>query len=1152
MAIDREVNLKISALTDGGDKIRDLAKEVADLAAKGGDAAPAFQKLGKELDALANQQDLINNFSELNAKSLETKAAFEQTSTATRNAAATLKERNAALEAATAAERAATAAVLPYNQAIEASQVGIRQARADIAAYQVAIAASGTATKEQTAALALAKNNLLQYNASLAAARAALDGVVPAQQAQAAAAKAAAAAAKESATEFTRSAFTSGNARVEYERTAAALQTTAAKMDALGVSSRDLAAAQQRVKNGTTQAAQELDKLRANAEKTGTTFGNLGAIAGRAFAPVAALLATITGVSEFVRVNVELENIGRSLTALTGSSKGAAAEMSFIKEVSNRLGLELIETSKSYAQFYAATKGSSIEGEKSKFIFESVANAMSVAGKSAADTAGALNALGQMVSKGAVSMEELRGQLGDRLPGAMKLAADGLGLTTSQLEKLVGEGKILAVDLLPKLAEALNKTYKAGETAGSTLQQSWFRFKNAITETGEELGRSGILNGLLELGKAAAVVASTMGNVVSVIGTGLGLGIAGAVGSVKSLYNVLTTGDLETFRKSTLDAATVMRESFVEEIERAKTSVRKFADQSSITQSALDLLGLGATKAAGGVTTVSTAAAQSTKAAADAGLSWSTLESIYGELRTETEKAVLTSEKAVIARKAEGDASIQMAAAFGTEIEQRKASVEVAIANQTALQELAKQKVGDLSLLQSELVALREWVTTNKDQEKGRQETIKALEQVIAARQQETDKAVAQAGAARTVTEVARAEIATHEDNSKALDRLRGEYEQSIATLERVRSAKLAGKATTEEVTTAELAAGQAAIIYRDAIKDQQTAIEANGRAKQAQLSVQEATLRLAMAEVQTSIDVARIKGDETGAREATNKMRELEIKLAQLQAQALRAEAEATLEMVKIKREELRARGELTAAAEAELRATELGAQAKKIQGDIADETAKRLDKLRQATDSVTQSNNNVAGSYDRMGDSMGRAADAGERLSRVPPSEGEKKYDGKGYSSSYSAGDNLVAASEKAKTTGDYSGFGAADLALAKTQLEAAKANQLVYQNSNMKSIGDQDQSFAEVRKAQDLYDMLLRKFGSNSKGGGFADTGSTDAGGFSKKGSTDAGGFGSVHTVNINLGGNKTQVGMASRNDSDNLVSLLNQLNSDKARS
>ena len=49
-----------------------------------------------------------------------------------------------------------------------------------------------------------------------------------------------------------------------------------------------------------------------------------------------------------------------------------------------------------------------------------------------------------MISKGKVQAEELRGQLGERLPSAFQLAAKAMGMTTAQLDKFMADGKLTA------------------------------------------------------------------------------------------------------------------------------------------------------------------------------------------------------------------------------------------------------------------------------------------------------------------------------------------------------------------------------------------------------------------------------------------------------------------------------------------------------------------------------------------------------------------------------------------------------------------------------------------------------------------------------------------------------------------------------------
>lgn len=193
------------------------------------------------------------------------------------------------------------------------------------------------------------------------------------------------------------------------------------------------------------------------------------------------LLFASVVVKEFIDANVELERFTRAMTSITGSSEQARKEFEYIKDVANTLGLELSATAQSYLGFSAATKGTALEGEKTREVFEAVSKAMAVLGKSSSDTEGVLNALSQMVSKGTVSMEELRQQLGDRLYGAFQLAARGMGLTTDQLNDLVARGELASTEFLPKFAAELRKTFGDTEYVTGFIASST-RLQNSITE----------------------------------------------------------------------------------------------------------------------------------------------------------------------------------------------------------------------------------------------------------------------------------------------------------------------------------------------------------------------------------------------------------------------------------------------------------------------------------------------------------------------------------------------------------------------------------------------------------------------------------------------------------------------------------------------
>ena len=174
-----------------------------------------------------------------------------------------------------------------------------------------------------------------------------------------------------------------------------------------------------------------------------------------------------------------------------------AKEMAYLGEVTNRLGLEFKSTATAYAQFQAAAKGTALEGGRARDVFESIAKASAVMGLSTENTSGVLLALQQMLSKGTVSAEELRGQLGERLPGAFQVAAKSMGVTTAELGKMLEQGLVLSDDFLPKFARELEASLgDAPEKAADRLDASTNRMANAWEKLKQNIGDSGLSKGL--------------------------------------------------------------------------------------------------------------------------------------------------------------------------------------------------------------------------------------------------------------------------------------------------------------------------------------------------------------------------------------------------------------------------------------------------------------------------------------------------------------------------------------------------------------------------------------------------------------------------------------------------------------------------------
>lgn len=249
----------------------------------------------------------------------------------------------------------------------------------------------------------------------------------------------------------------------------------------------------------------KVDQLDNQLEKLGGREQSVMSVAN-AFKALAASIV----VKEFIDANVEMEKFERAMVLLKGSTQGAAVEFEYIRNLANRLGLELFTTADAYVSLTAATKGTTLQGQATRDIFEAVSIAMSSLGKSSADTQGALLAISQMVSKGTVSMEELRGQLGERLPGAFQLAANAMGMSTQELDKFVATGNLTAEVFLPKFAAEMKKTFgDVRDMEGYTASLN--RLSNAWDEAMITLGKTGVFDAVTTgLNFATAAVAQTV------------------------------------------------------------------------------------------------------------------------------------------------------------------------------------------------------------------------------------------------------------------------------------------------------------------------------------------------------------------------------------------------------------------------------------------------------------------------------------------------------------------------------------------------------------------------------------------------------------------------------------------------------------------
>lgn len=235
----------------------------------------------------------------------------------------------------------------------------------------------------------------------------------------------------------------------------------------------------------------QLAKFRA---ELGDTRGALATLSNGLGLSKAAMLAFAAAVAfggqACLEAALQADRLSKAYTTIAGSSSAAQQQLSYLYDVSNRLGLQFQSTAESAKTFFAAGKGSSLEKDMNG-IFEAVASAGAALALSQDDMQGAFLALGQMISKGKVQAEELRGQLGERLPGAFQLAAKAMNMTTAELDKFMADGKLTAEELLPKLAKVMKEDFgTAAEAASQGLQGAinrlsteWTLFKSSLVDS---------------------------------------------------------------------------------------------------------------------------------------------------------------------------------------------------------------------------------------------------------------------------------------------------------------------------------------------------------------------------------------------------------------------------------------------------------------------------------------------------------------------------------------------------------------------------------------------------------------------------------------------------------------------------------------------
>ena len=220
----------------------------------------------------------------------------------------------------------------------------------------------------------------------------------------------------------------------------------------------------------------------------GAAVGGLaGGVAGGVTSGVVEATAALVAFSaEATKTAAEIQKLEIALKNITGDRFADA--LLIIRNVVEDFNVPLAEATSQFTKLAAAADNSGVSLADTNTVYRGLAAANKALGGDSERLQGILLATSQVFSKGKVQAEELRGQIGERLPGAFGLFAKSAGMSTQELDKALEQGQVSIQDFV-RFAETLLDEYEAdaAKIADAPIEAGE-RLKVAVDDLKRELG----------------------------------------------------------------------------------------------------------------------------------------------------------------------------------------------------------------------------------------------------------------------------------------------------------------------------------------------------------------------------------------------------------------------------------------------------------------------------------------------------------------------------------------------------------------------------------------------------------------------------------------------------------------------------------------
>lgn len=936
-----------------------------------------------------------------------------------------------------------------------------------------------------------------------------------------------------------------GELQTEIERVRAAMNTLRGTAGLTGVElDAALASGNKRIKDLERQiraASNELTFMDKATNLLKTTFGQFTA----AFTLVE-VVQRLGGA--FFTATKQIESLRLGLTQIYGSAETAGKQIDFLRTTASRAGISVGAISDSFVKFSTSLNAANIPLQQSNELFAAVTQAAGTLGLSGDNVSRALEAISQSASKGTVQMEELRGQLGDALPGVLPLLAKALGLTNEELITLVESGGLLTSRMVPALITALRGL--GGDV--NSLSATWERFTGVFVQAMQNMAESG----------GAQVLTwdlKVLGGALQTVLLGLNVLAEGSSSFGRAAVVVFETlrgrggPAMKNFRQETDKATARLAKqaeafiNFLDPVNNAAKGTLAVGAASQSTAAAVGAATVGVTAhseamlasqgasgvAAAGQTALTAATTGTAKALNLTGLTFEKAVIILEKYNKSQRANVELAEKVVKSNEFRARSIEMVAQLTGNERQILEASTNASRTKLLYMNDERRAREAEIVGLTQAIELLKREVALNKDPEGVLAKKIEEKQRLLEQRKEEAARTREEIDGLRI--EVAQRELTrqSYEDNSASLGKLRTAAAEAQVRLKALQVLEINGKATREQVAEATIIAAKAVGLYADAMKDASDKAGRDIQAIQNRSLVTQAALALDMERAKSLESLAKSSGDEALATYASTQQKEIEIKARKASAEAMTQEANAAIANAKAQLADLEARNALTPAIRTQIETTIASAEAKKLDAQRLAESTKALqDEVNAIRNGTTARKENTAAVNENI---SARERDIASREKALELTRRENALKEEARTVRDTAGNVVNAAGNTyASLLAKLKGMGVDEQGAATIarQFTDSQGNVPYFNNPGQRTFGNSQFDTIDAALSNAASKYLLNKNTSQPIGAVTTPK--------SAEVVTTA-----SRTVNINIGGQTTTIGVASQADSDALVGMLRRI-------